>query len=154
MKDLSILRSCRPVDARNPKDSDLSFSPLVREAWSRELAAHSDALFRNYILDGLTYGFRIGFNYAQTSCKSSGKTCQRKPVLTWSTVILHKSVKQVVLQALCKRSLSTRRSAHLEKFQNHTNPASDVSLLTYPLHGRLASTRASTGTRVRCPILE
>ena len=38
-------------------------SPLEAVAWRLELASHADQSFANYILDGLTDGFRIGFAY-------------------------------------------------------------------------------------------
>ena len=63
MKDLSTLECCRSAEGRAPIDTDLSFSPLALRirSWTRELATHPDASFRDYILDGLGNGFRIGF---------------------------------------------------------------------------------------------
>jgi hypothetical protein len=44
-------------------------SPLVGQEWAKELADHPDSAFRDYILGGITFGFRIGFNYARSICK-------------------------------------------------------------------------------------
>ena len=44
-------------------------SPLVQQEWARELEDHPDRDFRDYILAGITRGFRIGFNYSNCSCR-------------------------------------------------------------------------------------
>ena len=44
-------------------------STLKPEVWARKLAHHPDQAFRDYILCGITQGFRVGFNYASCSCK-------------------------------------------------------------------------------------
>ena len=43
-----------------------------------ELASYADQPFANYILDGLTDGFRIGFAYGYAKCKSANGTCNRQ----------------------------------------------------------------------------
>ena len=75
MKDLSTLESCRPAEIRAQIDTDLSFSRLAIRirSWTRELAIHSDASFRDYILDGLTNGFRIGFGHTRAACRPSSR---------------------------------------------------------------------------------
>ena len=44
-------------------------TPLRHQAWVEALAELPDRMFRNYILDGIARGFRIGFNYSQCSCR-------------------------------------------------------------------------------------
>ena len=44
-------------------------TPLRHQAWVETLAELPDRMFRNYILDGIGRGFRIGFNYSQCSCR-------------------------------------------------------------------------------------
>ena len=71
MGDLTAMQQCVPQSAQ-PK---ISFggitSPLSDhlEAWSDALAMHPDVLFREYILSGLSEGFRIGFDYGHHSCQ-------------------------------------------------------------------------------------
>ena len=69
MKDLSTLESCRLAEVRAPIDTDLPFSPLARSSWTRELATHPDASFRDYILHGLANSFRIGIGHTQVACR-------------------------------------------------------------------------------------
>ncbi len=40
-------------------------TPLIAPAWEEALAAHPDQSFARYICNGIKYGFRIGFDYAQ-----------------------------------------------------------------------------------------
>lgn len=44
-------------------------SPLNLEAWAQALASHRDQSFRRYILEGMTRGFHIGFDYTGHSCR-------------------------------------------------------------------------------------
>ena len=48
-------------------------SPLRLPAWRTALAAHPDQAFRTYVLQGLEYGFRIGFNRGACTLKSAKK---------------------------------------------------------------------------------
>ena len=41
-------------------------TPLMWREWKEELVAHPDTEFRDYILNGITNGFRVGFNRAVT----------------------------------------------------------------------------------------
>lgn len=45
-------------------------TPLVHEAWERELSTHPDAAFAAYIVRGISEGFRIGFS-RDHNCRSS-----------------------------------------------------------------------------------
>ena len=45
-------------------------TPLVIHEWRRQLLTHPDSMFQQYILEGLTNGFRIGFNYQALSPRS------------------------------------------------------------------------------------
>ena len=45
-------------------------TPLVIHEWRRQLLTHPDSIFQQYILEGLTNGFRIGFNYQAQSPRS------------------------------------------------------------------------------------
>ena len=58
--------SCRQV--RDPSGLVISsevHSPLLASAWVHELSSHPDKAFVEYILQGITNGFRIGFDRRQ-----------------------------------------------------------------------------------------
>ena len=65
------LDSCRPQDAPLPQELINVSTPLVVPAWDRALQAHPDRAFVRYIIDGLTHGFRIGFNRSSAFQSSS-----------------------------------------------------------------------------------
>ena len=62
--DLLCLDSCRPQPAPLPSELSVVSTPLVVPAWEAALHGHPDWAFVRYLLDGLTQGFRIGFNRA------------------------------------------------------------------------------------------
>ena len=62
--DLLCLDSCRPQPAPLPSELLVVSTPLVVPAWEAALRGHPDWAFVRYLLDGLTQGFRIGFNRA------------------------------------------------------------------------------------------
>jgi len=70
MDDLLRMDHCRPeVPTRLPTAMEQILTPLNWREWDRCLMAHPDQRFRTYIVEGIRYGFRIGFNYS--SCVSS-----------------------------------------------------------------------------------
>ena len=48
-------------------------TPLVWEAWESRLQEHPDRSFREYLVMGMTQGFRIGFAYAKAKCRSASQ---------------------------------------------------------------------------------
>ena len=52
--------------------SQLLQTPLQWQEWDRSLAAHPNQRFRSYIVNGIRYGFRVGFDNNKT-CTSSTK---------------------------------------------------------------------------------
>ena len=66
MEDLLYLDGCRPVVPRAwPASMRRVSSPLHQQEWDRGLRSHSDQRFRKYIVEGVQFGFRVGFNYNQ-----------------------------------------------------------------------------------------
>ena len=60
---LLALDACHPLNENLSSFTSSSvMSPLVLENWSGELSAHPDKIFAQYILRGISQGFRIGFN--------------------------------------------------------------------------------------------
>ena len=60
--DLLCLDSCRSTEATIPPELAVVRTPLVVAEWASALQAHSDRAFVRYVIEGLSYGFRIGFN--------------------------------------------------------------------------------------------
>ena len=56
----------RVGDAQVPAWLRRVATPLMWREWKEELVAHPDTEFRDYILNGITNGFRVGFNRAVT----------------------------------------------------------------------------------------
>lgn len=51
------------VPARLPPAMEEVHCPLPWQEWDHSLATHSDEHIRQYIMDGLCYGFQVAFNY-------------------------------------------------------------------------------------------
>ena len=65
MDDLLALDSHRPtVSCLLPSPMQEVNTPLCWQVWDQCLASHPDQEFRHYIVRGIHYGFRVGFNYA------------------------------------------------------------------------------------------
>ena len=58
-------------------------TPLNIAAWARELENHPDKEFAQYLLQGISQGFRIGFNYPKEcqSAKSNMKSAKENPLV-------------------------------------------------------------------------
>ena len=58
-------------------------APLNIAAWARELENHPDKEFAQYLLQGISQGFRIGFNYPREcqSAKSNMKSAKENPLV-------------------------------------------------------------------------
>ena len=70
--DLRVLSQHSP-SLRQPLPSMLCqvHTPLVIAEWCSQLCQHSDREFCQYLIDGLTNGFRIGFNYTSHRCQAA-----------------------------------------------------------------------------------
>ena len=69
---LRALDSCRPTSAQHHEaDWSRVTSPLKPEVWEKALESHPDWDFVTLICSGIRYGFRVGFNYQASSCKSA-----------------------------------------------------------------------------------
>ena len=75
MTDLLALDLCRPDGCHataGPAPKSKSVTSLARlEAWRVGLESHPDQEFARYILEGLSNGFRIGFDYSKTGCRKA-----------------------------------------------------------------------------------
>ena len=60
--DLMCPDSCRSQGLPTPLALTPVSTPLVVPAWEKALEGHPDWAFVRYIMDGLSHGFRIGFN--------------------------------------------------------------------------------------------
>ena len=68
MRDLIGLQSFKPISPPRPRAEVLNriSTPLKQQAWQQQLASHPDKTFADYIINGISEGFRIGFNRAHT----------------------------------------------------------------------------------------
>ena len=73
MEDLQTLANRIPLSSTTspPKDWYTINTPLKIDEWRRQLREHPDPDFVEYILRGITEGFRIGFNYRDHTCESA-----------------------------------------------------------------------------------
>jgi len=53
------------------REDERGYYPLHWQEWDRCLASHPDQCFRQYIVDGIRFGFRIGFDYGSHTCRRS-----------------------------------------------------------------------------------
>ena len=62
--DLMCLDYCRPISPPYPlREIEAVTTPLCVSAWQQALEPHPDRAYSQYIINGLRYGFRIGFHY-------------------------------------------------------------------------------------------
>ena len=71
MEDLLHLHSCRPQAGLQPELSRIE-SPLRWKEWDAQLTTYPDQRLRAYIVDGIRYGFRVGYNYEAVRRPSKG----------------------------------------------------------------------------------
>ena len=70
-QDLRAIQSCSHHETfRVPRGIVSPLSDAL-PTWMAMLSSHPDGDFRNYIITGLTEGFRIGFNYSNHFCQSN-----------------------------------------------------------------------------------
>ena len=64
LNQLMALDACRPLCEDSNLNSSLSVTcPLILNNWSRELSSfHPDKVYAQYLLKGISQGFRIGYN--------------------------------------------------------------------------------------------
>ena len=66
------LYACRPtVPIELPSSMRAVHTPLSWQEWDRSLSCHPDQQFRQYIVNGIRQGFRLGFDYAHVIRSSS-----------------------------------------------------------------------------------
>ena len=68
---LKELARCKPEYQELPAWLQKVETPLIVGEWRKHLAAHPDAEYREYVLQGIREGFRIGFQYGNQSCRSA-----------------------------------------------------------------------------------
>ena len=95
--DLLCLNSCRPTSMLQLKHHPLLqevSTPLIFSAWKVALAAHPDCTYYDFILSGLSGGFRIDFNHAQQLL--SAKSNMRSAILNPSVIDEYNIIKEKV----------------------------------------------------------
>lgn len=71
MPQLQQLDRCRAPSVAPPQVQEI-VSPLVVKNWAALLDAHPDKDFVAYILQGISKGFRIGYDYTRRVKRASG----------------------------------------------------------------------------------
>jgi len=73
-RDLARLDSRRPSPPPQlPQWLTKVVTPLIVSEWRRQLQQHPDTRYKDYILEGIQQGFRIGFRYRNHTCQAAGK---------------------------------------------------------------------------------
>ena len=54
-------------------------SPLILESWVKELSSHPDKAYAQYIIRGISRGFRIGYNRRHHLCQSHSAMLTQNP---------------------------------------------------------------------------
>ena len=83
--DLLCMDFCRQQEGCSLQVLSVVKTPLVVDAWARALHAHPDQAFTRYVINGLRYGFRVGFNQAsplQSATANMGSACLHPAVIT------------------------------------------------------------------------
>lgn len=68
---IQLASFCNPTPQQLPTSLTHICTPLNIDAWALWLNYHPDQEFAQYILDGISQGFRIGFNHLGHSCVSA-----------------------------------------------------------------------------------
>ena len=80
LNQLMALDACRPLCEDSNLNSSLSVtSPLISNNWLRELSCHPDKAYTQYILRGISKGFRIGYNRHHHLCQSHSVMFTQNP---------------------------------------------------------------------------
>ena len=68
-------------------------TPLDWQEWESAVADHPDQKFKEYVVNGIRHGFRVGFDYATASCPSSVKNLPSvRDNHKWSEIIWLKNM--------------------------------------------------------------
>ena len=108
--DLRVLDSCRPLtsDCSLSTKQQKYLSPLQIETWSQELATHPDKDYVSYIIEGISKGFRIGFNRRRELQPSPAST------MTKSTEVISEYLhREVSLGRMQKQTLPLEGKIHV-----------------------------------------
>ena len=68
-------------------------TPLKADVWKLWLSYHPDSAFSEYIIQGLTNGFRIGFDHVNHACRSA--MCNHPSAMNCPQVISESIAKEV-----------------------------------------------------------
>ncbi len=77
MEDLKTLASRKQKGGRAvPPQLQAIHTPLRCSSWQHYLRNHPDSEFVAFLLDGISNGFRIGFNYERHQCRTAKRNMQ------------------------------------------------------------------------------
>ena len=110
------LAKCTPVSAVSlPSSFAAITTPLLWRQWERALQSHSDGAFVRFIVDGISQGFRIGFDHRK---RSNLRACSRN---MWSAnehaeVVSNYIADELVLKRIVGPFVSTALGIHCSSF--------------------------------------
>ena len=77
MEDLKMIASRKPKEALVvPPQLQAIHTPLRLSSWQQYLEGHPDSEFVTFLLEGISNGFRIGFNYGSHQCRAANRNMQ------------------------------------------------------------------------------
>jgi hypothetical protein len=141
---LLALDECRPVqEPWIPRLISRVATPLKPDQWEEALEGHPDHRFRDYIIRGISRGFRIGFN---RQLGSAPRSCWRNTRSAYE----HPEVVSEYLARECRaarvlgpfRQCLSYKSAALGLYRSATNQGNGALSWTCPARKAAASTTA------------
>ena len=97
---LAKMEACKPKSPTYVPAALLDITtPLVSKLWETELASHPDQHFAAYVLNGIKYGFRVGYDRTHTLSSGTGNlvSAQEHPQVVSDYLEQEKLLNQVVV---------------------------------------------------------
>ena len=96
--DLLALNFCRNPTPHDHATLNTITTPLNTLSWQRALSTHSDQALAQYILEGLTEGFRIGFMWGSPlrSASSNMQSATQHPTIISDYLQKEKSLERLL----------------------------------------------------------
>jgi len=118
MEDLQHLDACRPLEGQSfvPPWLDGVITPLKWKAWEQAMANHPDHRFREYVVNGIREGFRVGFDYGRkcTGAHRNMRSATQNPKVVSDYLLTECSAGRVV--GPFQRDIASPGSIHTSRF--------------------------------------
>ena len=118
MDDLRKLDACRPPGHQSsvPQWLDGVITPLRWEVWEQVLANHPDHQFRDYVVNGIREGFRVGFDYSKNCVPANRnmRSANQNPTVVSDYLLSECSAGRVV--GPFRRDIASLGTIHTSRF--------------------------------------